>query len=126
MFLRKNEPNHTFIARKGMKEAPILAIFQPLIKLMFPNHAPGPIQVYQPEIQDVLMCVPCKDESALQACIRPFVRLWIGVVDAREGGKDDFVGRYGDCSFDLGLVVGVEGRRCRHDMERERFVRLYR
>ena len=83
----------THIARKGMKEAPILAIFQPIIEFMFPNHAPGPIQVYQPEIQDVVMRIPGKDESALQACVRPFVRLWIGVVDAREGGKDDLVGR---------------------------------
>jgi hypothetical protein len=48
----------THIARKGMKEAPILAIFQPIIEFMFPNHAPSPIQVYQPEIQDVVMCVP--------------------------------------------------------------------
>ena len=83
----------THIARKGMKESPILAIFQPIIEFMFPNHAPSPIQVYQPEIRDIVMCVPGKDESALQACIRPFVRLWIGVVDAREGGKDDLVRR---------------------------------
>jgi len=82
----------THIARKRMKEAPILAIFQPTIEFMFPNHAPGSIQVYQPEIQDVSMCVLGKDESALQACIRPFVRLWIGIVDAREGGKKDLVG----------------------------------
>ena len=89
-----------------MEERPVLEVFELLIELMFPDNTAGASEIDKLEVVHALL-VPHEGEGTLQSSIRPFVRIWVSVVDTSKRGGEDLVGRGIDRRLDFCfLVVG--------------------
>ena len=96
---------HSRLQRKSGRMACPGSIRTPHM-LMFPYDAAGTSQIDKLEVVHTLL-VPYKGKGTLQSSIRPFVRIWVSVVDASERGGEDLVGRGIDRGLDFRfLVVG--------------------
>ena len=97
-----------------MEERAVLEVLEAVVQLVLPDDAARAREVDHLHEQRVARLVRDERERALEAGIRPLVRLRVGVVDPREGRSMDLVRVRGYRGLDLGLLVARERRLRRH------------
>ena len=83
-----------------MKKGSILIQDKIRIQFMLPYPTPRPLEIDESKIIQTVVLILYEGETALVSGESPSVGVWVGVVDACDGGHEDFVVGVED-GFDL-------------------------
>jgi len=95
---------------KAVKKGPVLIILKPLPQLLIPQHLSCAHHIHNLEEIRIADGIARKDQRPRQPREGPLEGIREGNVQPGDGGGDDFVVCLWDGPFNLGFVVGGDGR----------------